>query len=373
MNKELHIIVLDVPFPPDYGGMIDTFYRIKSLNHLGIQIHLHCFEYGRPRSKELESLCKTVNYYKRRPGLTSHFTLLPYTVKSRSSDALLKNLMKDDLPILFDGLFTTYYLKNPALAGRLKFVRAHNIEHRYISSISKYNRNLIKKIYFKIESARLKRYEKILRKSDRILAISPGDYEYFQNRYKKAELILPFHPCGKIESIKGSGDYCLYHGNLTVSENSAIAEFLISKVFSKVPCQCILAGKNPPEHLVKKASRFSNIKIIGNPDNETIMGLIRNAHINILPINEVNGLKLKLLISLCNGRHCITNERMIRSTWLEELCHIADTPEAMISKINLLMKEPFTTESISTREKIIYRYYDNYINAKKLSSVLFSS
>jgi len=373
MTKELHIVALDVPCPPDYGGMIDTFYRIKSLNHLNVHIHLHCFEYGRPRSKELESLCKTVNYYKKRPGFFSHFTLLPFTVKSRRSEALLKNLQKDDLPVLFDGLFTTYYLGNPALAGRLKFIRAHNIEHRYLSSLSKYERNLIKKIYFKIESARLKRYERILRKSDRILAISPGDYEYFQNRYKKTELILPFHPCGKIESLKGTGDYCLYHSNLSVSENSAIAEFLISKVFSKVPFQCILAGKNPPDHLIRKTSQYSNIKIVSNPDNETIMGLIRNAQINILPVYAINGLKLKLLIALCNGRHCIANERMIRSTWLEELCHIADTPEEMISKINSLMKQPFTAESISMREKIIYRYYDNYINAKKLSSVIFSS
>jgi hypothetical protein len=371
MTTELHIVALDVPSPPDYGGMIDTFYRIKSLNHIGIQIHLHCFEYGRPRSKELESVCKTVNYYKRRPGFSSHFTHLPYTVKSRSSDSLLKNLIKDDLPILFDGLFTTYYLGNPSLAGRLKFVRAHNIEHRYLSSLSKYERNLIKKIYFKIESARLKRYENILRKSEKILAISPGDFEYFQNRYNKTELLLPFHPGGKIESLQGSGDYCLFHSNLSISENSAIAEFLISKVFSKVPFQCILAGKNPSEHLIKKTSRYRNIKIISNPDNETIIGLIRNAHINILPVYAVNGLKLKLLISLCNGRHCIANERMIRSTWLEELCHIADTPAEMISKINSLMKQPFNAESISAREKIIFRYYDNYINANKLASILF--
>ena len=29
MNKELNIITLDIPFPPNYGGAIDEFYTIK--------------------------------------------------------------------------------------------------------------------------------------------------------------------------------------------------------------------------------------------------------------------------------------------------------------------------------------------------------
>lgn len=371
MERELHIVALDVPFPPDYGGMIDTFFRIKSLHHLGISIHLHCFEYGRSRSAELESLCKTVTYYKRKPGLLSHLTLLPYTVKSRRSGLLLENLLKNDHPILFDGLFTTSFLNHHSLAGRRKFVRTHNIEHRYISSLSRYDRNILKKIYFKIEAVRLKRYEKILKKASKIFSISPGDFEYFNNRYRNTELILPFHPCGKIESLKGSGDYCLYHSNLSISENTAIAELLISKVFSRLPFKCILAGKNPPAHLIKRVSRHGNIRIVQNPDNETINELIRNAHINILPVYAVNGLKLKLLISLCRGRHCIVNERMVRSTWLEELCHIANTPEEMTTAIRSLMQQPFTSESAAAREKTIFRYYDNYINAKKLASEIF--
>ncbi|MCX6328349.1 MAG: glycosyltransferase family 1 protein, partial [Bacteroidia bacterium] len=96
MNKSLHIITLNIPYPADYGGMIDSFHRIRSLNKLGINIHLHCFEYGRPHSRELETLCKTVNYYPRRTFILNHYSLLPYNVFSRRSYRLLKDLMKDD-------------------------------------------------------------------------------------------------------------------------------------------------------------------------------------------------------------------------------------------------------------------------------------
>jgi hypothetical protein len=371
LNKNLHIITLDVPYPPDYGGMIDTYYRIKSLHHLGIDIHLHCFEYGRPQSPELESLCKNVSYYTRRPGLMPHFSTVPYIIKSRSSHILLKNLLKDNYPVLFDGLQSTYYLNHPELANRRKFVRVNNIEHRYFATLSSFEKDPLRKMYFYIESLRLKQYEKILKKADKLFTVTLGDFEYFENRYHNAELIPSFHPCCKIESQKGNGEYCLYHGNLSVSENIAVAEFLISKVFPRAVCKCIIAGKNPPKRLIDKSSRFSNIKIISDPDVESMAQLISNAHINILPVFAINGLKLKLLISLCSGRHCIVNERMIRGTWLEQVCHVADSAESMTELINSLMHRPFTDEMISARESLMMKYYNNFISAKKLASVIF--
>ena len=46
MKNKLHIISLDIPFPANYGGVIDIFYKLKSLSNLGVEIILHCFEYG---------------------------------------------------------------------------------------------------------------------------------------------------------------------------------------------------------------------------------------------------------------------------------------------------------------------------------------
>ncbi len=50
-DKHLHIISFDIPYPPNYGGVIDVYFKIRTLHELGIKIHLHCFEYpGRDRS-----------------------------------------------------------------------------------------------------------------------------------------------------------------------------------------------------------------------------------------------------------------------------------------------------------------------------------
>jgi hypothetical protein len=47
MTRHLHIICLNVPFPVDYGGVFDLFYKLPALHDQGVKIHLHCFEYGR--------------------------------------------------------------------------------------------------------------------------------------------------------------------------------------------------------------------------------------------------------------------------------------------------------------------------------------
>ena len=52
-SKQLHIISFDVPFPADYGGVIDVFFKIKALHKADVKIILHCFEYGRLPQVEL--------------------------------------------------------------------------------------------------------------------------------------------------------------------------------------------------------------------------------------------------------------------------------------------------------------------------------
>ena len=63
-NKRIHIVAFDVPFPADYGGVIDVYSRLKLLKEKGWEVHLHCFEYGRGEQEDLESLIK-VSYYRK--------------------------------------------------------------------------------------------------------------------------------------------------------------------------------------------------------------------------------------------------------------------------------------------------------------------
>ena len=128
---ELHIISFEIPYPPDYGGVVDVFYKIKALSVLGVKIHLHCFQYGRKEQPVLEKYCFKVYYYPRKTTKLKFFSRLPYIVASRESEELMSNLLKDKHPILMEGLHSTLYIKDERLKGRKIIVRSHNIEHNY--------------------------------------------------------------------------------------------------------------------------------------------------------------------------------------------------------------------------------------------------
>ena len=68
MNKTLHVVALNIPWPANYGGVIDIYYKVKALHECGVKIILHCFEYERPHAAELEAICEEVHYYRRRTG-----------------------------------------------------------------------------------------------------------------------------------------------------------------------------------------------------------------------------------------------------------------------------------------------------------------
>jgi len=351
--------------------MIDCYYRIRSLHIAGIKIHLHAYEYGRSHSKEIEAFCSSVNYYPRDISSKRQFSLLPYSVVSRRSDQLLTNLLKDVYPILFDGIQTTIFLDDPALAERTKAVRIHNIEPRYYNTLARYEKNIARKLYYFIEALRLWKYEKILKKSQYLMTVSIVDHEYYNSRFHNSVLIPSSHPYDSVGCTEGTGDFVLYHGDLSVNENVAVAGFLISKVFSKIHFPCIIAGKKPPENLKTIISKYANIKLIPDPDTETMDNLIRNAHINVIPTMAANGLKLKLLISLYCGRYCVVNSTTINGSGLYSLCHIADTGEKMVQKITDLMGKPFTQEMIEERRKVLAKNHDNKVNAARLIRLLF--
>lgn len=41
LDKHLNIVAFDNPYPPTYGGVIDVYYKLKSLAETGLKIHLH--------------------------------------------------------------------------------------------------------------------------------------------------------------------------------------------------------------------------------------------------------------------------------------------------------------------------------------------
>ncbi|MCX6270008.1 MAG: glycosyltransferase [Bacteroidetes bacterium] len=373
-EKHLHLVSFDIPVPVNYGGAIDIFYKVKSLSEAGIRIHLHCFQYGRDPAMLLEKYCESVHYYTRDLSGIHFFHSLPFIVKTRASAELLKLLVEQPYPILFEGLHSCIYLDHPALANRRKVVRTHNIEHDYYANLGRVEKNLLKKLYFFEEARKLRKFEKILTMANGVAAISRKDQSYFNEKYPghPIENISAFHPFQTVEYHEGIGQFALYHGSLEVGENNQAALFLIREIFQGSGIPLVIAGNKPSGELIEVAGKYSNVTLKGNLTTEDIYHLVREAQVNILPTFQATGIKLKLLSALYIGRHCIVNQPMVENTGLETLCHILNTPDEMKKGLENLLQTPYRIEETVKREKVFREMgFTNEANAAKLIRLLF--
>lgn len=372
-KREVEIVSFDIPYPPNYGGVIDVYYKIRAFRNAGVKVHLHCFEYGRKKSKELESLCENVYYYKRDVSKANLFRRRPYIVVTRSSEELLDRLSKTNNPILFEGLHNCFYLDDKKLRKKKKIVRTHNIEHDYYMNLAKVEKDIFKKYYFSNEAQKLRRYEKILEDANGIAAISLHDKEYFSKKYRNVIAVSAFHPNEKVDIEEGVGNYVLYHGSLSVGENNEAALFLINNIFNDIDIPLVIAGNKPSKELRGAAAKYRNITLKTEITTDDIYKLVKAAQINILPTFQATGIKLKLLSALYTGRHCIVNTPMVEDTGLESLCVIHDDAGEIKRAVVENFRKPFAGKDIETRRKFLDDsvYAANY-NINQLIGMLFS-
>ena len=371
MGKHLHLVCFDVPFPPNYGGVFDLYYKIVALHQQGVLIHLHCFRYGRDEQPVLNKYCVEVKYYNRETGLGGISLTLPYIVSSRSNKTLLKDLIKDNYPVLLEGIHCSYFVFSEQLANRNVFIRLHNVECEYYKNLAQNSRSFFKRIYYNIESHKLRRYEKMIGARSNIITVSISDLEYYKKYFLAAKInMLPIFIPWTPKSPIGFGKFCLYHGNLSVAENESAALWLIKNISGQCILPLVIAGHFPSPLLLKLASTYK-VKIIPDPSDIILQELINEAQVNVLPSFNNTGVKLKLLNALFNGRHSLVNMAADKGSGLEVLSHHAETIPEFISKINQLSQLPLEQDEQLKRQDILMTLYDNAENARKLMSWLY--
>lgn len=376
MKKHLHIVCLDVPWPPDYGGAVDMMNRIISFKKMDVAVHLHYFSYNeRGVPNELNRFCESIHVYERHTGRKGLSATLPYIVATRINETLVANLNKDNHPILLEGIHCTGILPQLDRTNRKIVVRMHNDEAVYYRELARSGPSLFKKLYYKRESKLLQKYSATLPDDCVYACISIEDV----NRLKAENILhqvrfLPAFPSyQQVNGEEGMGSLCLFHGNLSVPENEEAALWLLRKVFTRIKKPFVIAGKKPSRKLEKMAHLCQHTCLVGDPSETELHDLVRKAHIHLLPCfnKEMTGIRLKLLHALFEGRHCIVNEQMVRGTGLEGACHIASTAHAFASVIMQLYHQPFTKEEIIIRQHLLGSTYDNEKNVQQLSPFLW--
>ncbi len=299
---------------------------------------------------------------------------VPYIVSTRRNEELKSELEKDDYPVLLEGVHCTWLLNDNKLKGRKVFVRLHNVEHIYYDRLARHERNALKRAFFSRESRLLKKWEMgLLKQQAHFLTVSSRDSALFQSLNHSADVrYLPvFTGHGSPKAHKGFGEFCLYHGNLSVNENEAAAAWLIQEVFETLEINLMIAGKDPSKNLLQLASKYRNIHIVSNPSEPAMNELMARAHIHVLPSFNATGVKLKVLNALYLGRFVVANRNAVEGTAIEELCNIVETPGEFREKISGLMETEYSDSVIRKRYETLEGIYSNEMNALHLSALIF--
>lgn len=373
LASKLHVVAFNVPYPADNGGLIDVFCKLKALQQAGVSVILHSYEYGRPQAEELNRYCEQVHYYRRNTGKAGLFHTLPYIVLGRRSEELVQRLAADDAPVLLEGLHCCGIVGHPALAHKKIYVRTHNVEHDYYRGLAQVERHIFKRYYFSNEAAKLERFEEVLAQTAGLFAISRADTLYFTHKYPHTPVwnVPAFHLNNEVKPGPEVNDYALYHGSLDVGENNHAALKLVQEVFNDLPYTLIIAGKTPSKELRQACEGKPNIKLKSKVNTADIQDLVSRARVNVLPTWQSTGIKLKLLMALFSGRHCLVNEQMVKDTGLETLCRIENTPQGMKAALHELFAQEFTEQEFVFRKRILEQSFSNAHGANIIKQHVF--
>ncbi len=327
MSRHLHIVCLGSPYPADCGNSIDTFEKIRALRDSGIKIHLHLLKHKNGIDQELINYCETINSY-------SNYK------KSINIDSLTNNLLENDFPILMEDIFIPNLLKS-IRTGKRKIVIRVQTESFYQNEINKKSYpwlGLITRVGHK-KCYSLPR-DLLYACISENLAIALKQKKILEH----TEFLPPFVTWQEVKCGTGMGSFCLYHGNLSDPANEKTAIWLLEKIFNKIRFPFVVAGKKPSRRISKLAHLYSHTCIVANPSKKEIDDLVQKAHINIVPSFQP-GKVYKLLHSLFEGRHCLTNEMAVKNTNLAGACHIANDCQNKIEAIRYLITKPFLYKS----------------------------
>lgn len=372
MAKLLHVVSLDVPYPANYGGVIDIYYKLEALQKAGASIILHTFTQGRKPAEQLNKLCNKVYYYPRKKSLLeAFFSPKPYIVYSRRSNALLPNLLATNAPILFEGEHTTRLLHAPELKARKRIVRACNRESVYFAEMAQREHNLLKRGYYMREAKRLSIYEPLLAEADAVLAISEVERNDFSAILppEKVHWVPAFHGHDKLNSTEGTGNFFLYHGNLAVQENHLAVQQLL-QIAPALPKPLYIAGKSPSTSLIKLINSTPNTRLYINPSSIEMQMLLSEAHAHLLITQQATGVKLKLLNALYEGRFVITNKPMVVGTGLANLVTIGDNNNELLEACINISGQSFTREECHRRFMLLDSLYNDITNAEYILAMI---
>lgn len=391
----------NIPYPPKTGVLQRNYNLVKEASKFG-DIHLVAvfqksilpIRYDMEEvHKELGKFCKEIEIIylpihssrlvKLWTIFKSIFTHDPYTANSLKSRRLRRKIkqiaLKTDFDIIhFDTIGLAYYMGD--VGDGANILNHHNIESHLMERRSRIEKNLLKKLYYKMEAKKLKRYEKVHAKRFTInFTVSEDDKKILQELIPNCRIeVIPngvdteYFRRGDKEPFPKS---LLFAGGMNWYPNrDAILYFcteiwpLLKKELPEISLTVV--GAKPPKELLGMARRDPNITVTGFVDD--VRPYFENAEIYVCPMRDGGGTRLKILDTLSMGTALVSTRMGCEGIDVTPGRDVltAETPEEFAIQIKKVLHDPELRKRLCREgRRLVEEKYSWECIGKKLRSV----
>jgi glycosyltransferase involved in cell wall biosynthesis len=364
-----------IPYPPKGGVLQRTFHLtnelcrnhdvdliaftqkdlLKNFNNGNIQktIEESKFELGKnfETIKYVDIPADKHFYGKYLIAAKSLFQKSPYTInwlRSKKMEIAIKEqLERSDYDLVhIDTISLDIY--RPLLGDIPLIMDHHNIESHMMIRRSKKEKNWMKKIYFLQEGLKLRAYEKKVC-SNYSGHITCSDIDSKRLRKLTSGPEITDIPNGvdtkyfKSAGLKQNPYTIIFAGRMNWYPNVEAADYIVKEVFpllkQRFPlAKLVLAGANPPQHLIKRSQENDGIQVTGFVDD--IRPYIDQASVYVCPITDGGGTKLKILDALAMAKPIVASRIAAEGINVQDGKNIilADSPQEYVDAIGLLFE-----------------------------------
>lgn len=315
----------ELPYPPDHGGRLDCWRRIKALRAQGHTVMLVCFydDFGRrPDAAVIRAVKEHVQVLIVRPlrkslierlATLSRTATVPWHAAARAPHGRSR---RDLCTQIADFRPDLLWLEGPqageladACRRRLRcpmIYRSHNVEHVYRRQLARASGSLVTSLRLLATTVHLKRYQlRLMRQSDLVLDISEKDADYWRTRGVDhvrwlpplAESPTPQLPLAPVDPDADGPIDVLFLGNLHTPNNVEGVRWLVEEVAPHVlqrrpQTRFVLAGSRPSAE-VRGFTQRPGIELIANVDDPST--LQRRARVLVNPVRRGSGVNIKAI------------------------------------------------------------------------------
>lgn len=372
----MHILFLTnlPPYPIDNGGKIKSYTTLKSLAAIGHDVDLVCFnekkEISLETEVELKKYCNRLKViylklttaenkgYMMKMAIKSLFSQLSfglYKYCCTEMSNFLRELAKTEKYdcIYYDHLQLCVYkeLLDELFPESKSILDEQNCEALIMSRYAQNTRNWIKKIFLRLETYKLRKFEiQSITSANKCIVLSQEDYSAL-NGMCGTEFSHEIIPVGvpdrglkkNCDDVNGHLNI-LFIGTLTWEPNNHGMIWFLKNVVPlleehKLNYTLYIVGKNPSEELRKLTVSYENIVITGYVDS--VDAYYDMCHCMVVPLFIGSGQRVKIIEAFSKGMPVISTsigaEGLNYTNNVDVL--IADDAETFVEKIVLLQND----------------------------------